>query len=816
MKLVGIDLGTTNSAIAILNEFGKSEIIPNKEGERVTPSVVLFDNDDIIVGTIAKQSSVADPEHTISCIKNHIGSKDFSFEHNGKEYLPEDISAIILKKLINDAENYLGEKITDAIITVPAYFNDLQRKATIDAGKISGINVTQIINEPTAATLTYGIEKKKNQTILVYDFGGGTFDVTIMKIDNGNFTVIASDGDRKLGGNDFDDKLMSYLNDQFIKENDINLLDDPILAQDLRIKSENAKKVLSVKTSTTIYLSAQGKSSKIVITRELFTNLVADLITRTQLLLEAVIEDAKMEWDSIDQILLVGGTTRIPAITEMIKTVTSLEPSSNINPDEAVALGAAMQTGILSSKDNNSEIGEMVRIKYKDIFVSDVTSHSFGAVTLDEFNKKRNAVIIPKNSKIPIRKGQIFYTTVPKQTSVKLTVLQGEDPDPEFCNIIGTTTLEFEPKKLNSPIVFNYEYDLNGIIHATAKDPETGEKSVIKITREGELSGDEVKMKAQNLEEVFPQRIEYVEKKETTPEPKPNEDENKEIEPLDVKPEEPIVKKEPKSIVMNSESEFTILQEEKELDQILSNSTLSFSSSNEIDDDIDMDKLPVNDKKNDEIIIERASESHFFFDENYEKGKDTTQKNIEIIDIKENNNAQNTENKENTEHLDTTSSNIDIERSEIITDEKIDNLDVNDSDFKLKKEENFDSQTIENTAEGLESAGINDWDKVLKIVEISDENNDNKTDAPKPNEEKEPAKRFVDNAQFFEMGEGKNIDDFFPTEKENKEFKKEPPAKKAENQHKKGVFSLDSTDTDIHLASSEGDILDWIKDDDDL
>lgn len=518
MKLIGIDLGTTNSAIAIVNEFGKPEIIPNKEGERITPSVVLFDDEQIIVGSIAKQSSVAEPDRTVSSIKSHMGSSDYVFEYKQTEYKPEDISAMVLRKLIEDAESFLNDKITDVVITVPAYFNDNQRKATIDAGKISGVNVTQIINEPTAAALTYGLDKKVNQKIMVYDLGGGTFDVTIMNLINGSFEVVASDGDRQLGGNNFDEKLMIYLNDKFKQQHDIDLFEDPVLIQDLRLKSENAKKVLSSKLSTTVYLSAKGKSARVTVTRKLFSDLVADFVTRTELLVNAVMTDAGLDWKDIDQVLLVGGSTRMPAVSDMIFRVTGKKAATQINPDEAVALGAAIQAGIISAKDQNEDVNDMVRMKYGAMNVSDVTAHSFGAITLDEFDNKRNAIIIPKNSKIPVRKSQIFYTSTPNQTQVKMVVIQGEDPDPEFCTTIGTTTLDFPPKPENSPIIFNYEYDVNGIIHATAKDPDTGKKSEIQIAREGALTNDEVSVKKKNLNSMFPRRREYVTRESFTEE----------------------------------------------------------------------------------------------------------------------------------------------------------------------------------------------------------------------------------------------------------------------------------------------------------
>ncbi len=518
MKLIGIDLGTTNSAIAVVNEFGKAEIIPNKEGERITPSVVMFDDDQIIVGSIAKQSSVAEPDRTVSSIKTHMGSADFVFEYKGNEYKPEDISAMIIRKLIEDAESYLNEKITDVVITVPAYFNDSQRKSTIDSGRISGVNVSQIINEPTAAALTYGFDKTIDQKIMVYDLGGGTFDVTIMHINNGNYTVIASDGDRQLGGNNFDEKLMIYLNDKFKQQHDTDLFEDPVLIQDLRLKSENAKKVLSSKLSTTVYLSAKGKSARVTVTRKLFADLIDDFVTRTELLMNAVMTDSALDWKDIDQILLVGGSTRIPSVCDMIFRVTGKKPSTQVNPDEAVSLGAAIQAGMIVAKDQNENVNDMVRMKYGAMNVSDVTAHSFGAITLDEFDNKRNAIIIPKNSKIPVRKSQIFYTSSANQTQVKMVVIQGEDPDPEFCTTIGTTTLDFPPKPENSPVIFNYEYDVNGIIHATAKDPDTGKKSEIQIAREGALTKDEISQKKKNINSMFPRRREYLAKESFTEE----------------------------------------------------------------------------------------------------------------------------------------------------------------------------------------------------------------------------------------------------------------------------------------------------------
>ena len=710
--MIGIDLGTTNSAIAMVNEFGKPEIIPNKEGERITPSVVLFDGNEIVVGTIAKQSSVADPENTVSFIKPLMGSTDFMFDKNGIEYTPEDISAMILRKLINDAEEYLDEKITDVVITVPAYFNDKQRKATIDAGKIAGVNILQIINEPTAAALTYGLDKEKEQTIMVYDLGGGTFDVTIMDLKSETFNVIASDGDRLLGGKNFDEKLMIYLNDKFKEQCQIDLFDDPILQQDLRLKAENAKIALSSKQKTTIYISAQGKSAKIEITRKIFSDLVADFVTRTELLLDSVMSDAGFTWDDIDQILLVGGATRMPVISEMIKKISGKEPSLNINPDEAVSLGAAIQAGIITAKDNKSEIAEMVRMKYKTIKVGDVTSHSFGAIILDEVNNKRNAIIIPKNNKIPIRKSKIFYTTISSQTSVKLTVIQGEDPDPEFCTVIGTTTLEFPPKEINSPIIFNYEYDVSGIIHATAKDPETGKKSVIKIAREGELSGDEVRMKTEQLNEIYPKRREYI-KKDSFEDDEILQKENSEISEIDEQTK--------KATRMLSD----VFEFSEDLD-------ISLDKKEETKEEIQEFVIPEKTTKPEskpaaEPITERKKEIlKSVMDKTIkEQNKAVPQDRIKkptmvsaIEEVTEDQEIQEARKKKNDLQEETL-----IDRNTVLTDDSFDSLIKKSTLKETKLDINvapLNSENLENAVDSLESEDHGEWDKILKLVQLED------------------------------------------------------------------------------------------------
>ena len=716
MAIVGIDLGTTNSAIAMVNEFGKPELIPNKEGERITPSVVLFDDDKVIVGSIAKQSAVADPENTISFIKSEMGSSSFLFEHKGSEFHPEDISAMILRKLIDNAEDFLNEKIQDIVITVPAYFNDKQRKATIDAGVIAGVNVLQIVNEPTAAALTYGVGKNKNQTIIVYDLGGGTFDVTIMKIKDGIFDVIASDGDRELGGKNFDEKIMTYLNNKFKDEFGIDLLDDLVQAQDLRYKSEEAKKVLSSKLSTTCYISAQGKSKKIELTRNILNELIADHIARTELLLDAVLADAGMEWDEIDQVLPIGGSTRIPYVTEMIKRVSKIDPALNINPDEAVALGAAIQSGIIKVQKKDSNISDMVRMKFGSVNIADVTAHSFGAITLDENNKRRNAVIIPKNSKIPISKSQIFYTTVINQTSVKLTVIQGEDNDPEYCTIIGTTVLNFPPKPLNSPIIFNYKYDSNGIIFATAKDPDTGDKSIINITREGQLSGDEVKMKTDQLTEILPKRKKYEKIEVKKSKGGKQSDEDDYSDKVDFIPS------------INNKSDIMLNLDESKMSHPDINVDL-----NELKSDM-KGAVDGNYEFND---IERTYDSSIGLDSSKKIGDESNHTDIEI------------------------------DRNNQITDDKLDALLTSSNEknsesdsTNLSFKSSFNSELNEKAVHGLESEVSKEWEEVLKITEIN-EINDNQEDQLK-NKDQNSKIKIDDN--FEELKQNSHAVEFSESE----------------------------------------------------
>lgn len=496
---VGIDLGTTYSALAILNQYGKPEIIPNAEGERLTPSVVLMTPDDsVVVGSIAKNSAVTEAENVVEFVKRQMGNPDFIFVHGNREYSPEEISAFILKKLKQDAEQLLGQEIRDVVITVPAYFDDLRRQATLNAGRIAGLNVLKIINEPTAAALAHGLNLSGKQRVLVYDLGGGTFDVTIMQVDNGDIRVIATDGDHMLGGKDFDDRIMLYVNDLFQQEFGVDLFEDLEVQQDLRQRAEAAKKTLSSRTSTKISISAFGHRKTVELTREQFNAMTADLLERTELLIESALMSANLTWRDIDSVLLVGGSTRMPAVQDLVRRLSGKEPDQSVNPDEAVALGAALQAGILLAKQGNSLILQTeTGRQLATTTIVDVTSHSFGVQVWDPHTQRlQNQIMIPKNSPIPTERIDEFYTVDNNQTTVDFVLLQGEDLDPANCTVIGRTELQFDrPKPKNYPLKVIYAYDANGIIHASIEDVKTGYKAVLDVQLTGRLSEGEIAAK---------------------------------------------------------------------------------------------------------------------------------------------------------------------------------------------------------------------------------------------------------------------------------------------------------------------------------
>ena len=481
-KIIGIDLGTTNSCVAVM-EGGKPVVIANTEGLRTTPSIVAFTkNGERLVGDPAKRQAVTNADKTISSIKRHMGT-DYKVEIEGKKYSPQEISAMILQKLKADAENYLGEKVTEAVITVPAYFNDAQRQATKDAGKIAGLDVKRIINEPTAAALAYGLDNENEQKIMVYDLGGGTFDVSIIEIGDGVIEVLATAGNNHLGGDDFDKKIMDYIVAQFKNETGIDLSNDKMAMQRVKEAAEKAKIDLSGMTTAQISLpfitaDATGpKHLETTLTRAKFNEMTADLVEATMGPVRQAMQDSGLSMNDIDKILLVGGSTRIPAVQEAIQKFSGKEPFKGINPDECVAMGAALQGGVLG--------GDV-----KGLLLLDVTPLSLGIETMGGVN----TVIIERNTTIPTKKSQIFSTAADNQTSVEVHVLQGEREFAKDNKTLGMFHLDgILPARRGVPqIEVTFDIDANGIVHVSAKDLGTGKQQEISITASSNMSKEDI------------------------------------------------------------------------------------------------------------------------------------------------------------------------------------------------------------------------------------------------------------------------------------------------------------------------------------
>ncbi len=516
-KIIGIDLGTTNSCVAVM-EGGKPTVIPNSEGGRTTPSVVGFTKDgEVLVGQLAKHQLVTNPMNTVYSVKRFMGRKvnevkteesEVSFKikadskgeviieipNQKKDFTPQEISAFILKKMKETAEEYLGTKVDKAVITVPAYFNDAQRQATKDAGKIAGLEVARIINEPTAAALAYGLEKKKDEKIAVYDFGGGTFDISILEIGEGVVEVLSTNGDTHLGGDDFDKKIIDWVVSEFKKSDGIDISKDPMAMQRIREAAEKAKVELSGTQSTNInipYITADSSGPKhlsLNLSRSEFNRMIDDLIERSITPCKAAVKDAKLDVSEIDEIILVGGSTRVPAVQEAVKNFFKKEPNKSVNPDEVVAIGASIQGGILSGDED-----------LKDILLLDVTPLSLGIETLGGVMTR----LIDRNTTIPVKKSQIFSTAADNQTAVSINVLQGERDMATQNRTLGRFDLVgIPPSPRGLPqIEVSFDIDANGILHVSALDKGTGKKQQIKIDKSGALSEDEIDKMVKEAEE---------------------------------------------------------------------------------------------------------------------------------------------------------------------------------------------------------------------------------------------------------------------------------------------------------------------------
>ena len=513
-KAVGIDLGTTFCAIAHIDAYGKPQIVPNAESERITPSVILFDGTNAVVGTIAKQNAVAEPDKIVDFVKREMGKskQQFSRTFAGKVYSAEELSAIILRKLKTDAEKYLGEEVTDAVITVPAYFNDAERTATLHAGQLAGFNVLQIINEPTAAALAYGLDKlDQNQTVFVFDLGGGTFDVTIMKIEGHHIRMVASNGDHRLGGKDWDDVIVNWVADEFDKEHGENPLLDLQSYQDLYNRALTAKIQLSTRARTTLVHSYNGKSVKLDLTREEFEDRTRHLVEKCKAICEIVLQEAGMNWTEIDRILLTGGMSRVPSVRQMISDLSQRPVADDVSPDEAVALGAAVQA-VLSLLHEEDETGDrLIAQEVRDQFsaadgslikVTNITTHTLGVVLWDDSRIEEYVFpMIPKMTTVPAQVKNSFGTAKANMKNAIVRVVEGESTMPGECTPLGICDIELPPfLPKGSPVELTYTYNENQVLEVIVE--AYGRTSRVAIARNTGLSENELELATADLAQL--------------------------------------------------------------------------------------------------------------------------------------------------------------------------------------------------------------------------------------------------------------------------------------------------------------------------
>jgi molecular chaperone DnaK len=506
-RILGIDLGTTYSAVAVLDEAGTPTIIPNREGDRITPSVVLFDGDQPVVGKVAREAAASSPLNVIEFVKRQMGNPSWRFvTEGGNQFTAEEISALILKRLQEDAEAHLGESVTDAVITVPAYFSDSQRQSTVDAGRIAGLNVVRIVNEPTAAALAYGLNGTTERgTVLVYDLGGGTFDVTILTFTPERIEVLATGGDRNLGGFDWDNRLISELGQQFGAEAGVDLLEDADCASELRSKAELLKRTLSSRDSASAYFTHKGRRLSVTISRIQFEALTADLLDRTMGIADFVLEDAGLTWPQIDKVLLVGGSTRMPAVAQVLLKRTGRAPSRELHPDEVVALGAAVQAGLVASEIPGQPGLPILRVSNRSREVIDVTAHGLGTIALNtQTDKDFNSVIVPRNTAVPCSVTETYSTVADRQTEIALQITQGDDEDPDYVEVLYRKPIKIPPYPSGAPIEISIGYDASGIVTVRVVDGTTGESLDLPATfkAENNLAKREVEAMQQKIRHI--------------------------------------------------------------------------------------------------------------------------------------------------------------------------------------------------------------------------------------------------------------------------------------------------------------------------